>query len=179
MNSRHGFTGARFKTPPVLPKIEKVEPEEPLFPAETRAAGVTMGEFICETCNTIYNSKVALCTSCGSSFMKSLRQYYLSKGFEAYIAIAHLKPEPENPFDPNAVAVYIRIDKELQKVGYVPSKRKEHCNISSEEVAEYLRTGKTLWTNCRIIGGPNENGSDKNYGLILWIHDKPPIDLGN
>ena len=56
------------------------------------------------------------------------RQKVLEEAYECLntynrLVFAKLVPEPENPMDKNAIAVYVLTDNEYEKVGYIPKER--------------------------------------------------------
>lgn len=69
--------------------------------------------------------------------------------------VAYLVPEPDNPHDANAVAVYI----DNLKVGHVPS-------YATPRMAAAL-AGRTVTVDAMIIGGWTSDSGDGHYGVKL------------
>lgn len=71
---------------------------------------------------------------------------------------AILQPEPENPYDPNAVAVYI----DGLKVG--------HLDRANARAMTTKNPGMTFAARAMIVGGwLRRNGSEGHYGVRLDI----------
>ena len=70
-------------------------------------------------------------------------------------AKVNLIREPENTFDPFAIAVYV----DTLKIGYLKKELAHHLSKSLDEGIEY--TGRVS----QVTGGQNE----KNYGVNLFI----------
>ncbi len=78
--------------------------------------------------------------------------------------LALLLPEPKNPYDKNAVRIFIE---ELQ-VGYLP---KDHAKLFLERL-EAINLPRVAPTTCnaKIMGGfTKENGEKASYGVLLDI----------
>lgn len=79
--------------------------------------------------------------------------------------VAHLRPEPENPFDKNAVAVFIGHD----KVGYL-SKRDAQTFVN--ELALAGIRGVMFACPAYITGGfKKEDGAHAHFGIKLGIRE--------
>lgn len=82
-----------------------------------------------------------------------------------------LEPEPENPHDENAIAVWVATSEGPQHVGYIP-------RYLAAEIAPHLE-GESLITKIHEITGGFElaNGETAAYGLRLWF--EYPSDEGD
>lgn len=79
--------------------------------------------------------------------------------------VAHLRPEPENQFDSNAVAVYIGYD----KVGYLP---KDDAKAYVHELNSAGIHGFMFACPAYITGGfKKDDGARAHFGVKLGIKD--------
>lgn len=89
------------------------------------------------------------------------RQEVISKldGGEACL----LKPEPQNPFDPNAIAVYVARTPDVEHVGYVPRE-------VAAEIAPHLEGESLLGRVSQVTGGfVKFDGSQASFGLRVLV----------
>lgn len=82
-----------------------------------------------------------------------------------------LKPEPDNPYDPNAIAVWVATAEGPQQVGYIP-------RYLAAEIAPHLE-GESLITKIHEVTGGFElkHGETAAYGLRLLF--EYPTDEGD
>lgn len=73
-----------------------------------------------------------------------------------------LKPEPDNPYDPNAIAVYVGIDwEDVPKAGYIP---REFAAILAPLCEGEAVIGRVV----EVTGGFEKwDGSRATYGLLV------------
>jgi len=81
--------------------------------------------------------------------------------------LAMLKPEPENKYDPNAIAVWIAFPpeamREIAQIGYLPRQL-------AEVVAPYLEGENLICTVHQITGGfMVDFDLQASYGVVLRI----------
>jgi hypothetical protein len=79
-------------------------------------------------------------------------------------------PEPENQYDPNALAVYVALSGEVLQVGYVPKER-------AAEIALLLDGESVVGeVNQKTGGFVKANGELASYGLqvVVDFPDPPP-----
>lgn len=110
--------------------------------------------------NRILNTKVAGVTFEG-------RQEYIAKlrGNEP----CRIVPEPENPYDPNALAVHVACEGRVYHVGYVPA-------IMAALVAPYLEGEALMVKIAEITGGfETRDGDTAALGLRIRI-ELPEVD---
>lgn len=81
-----------------------------------------------------------------------------------FVCEAVVKPEPENPHDSNAVAVYIR----GQKVGYL-SRTEAKAWVAA--LSRNGLSGQPFLVDAMIVGGWRRPGSEGNYGVKLDIEN--------
>lgn len=80
-----------------------------------------------------------------------------------------LEPEPENPYDPNAIAVKVSHDGSIHHVGYIP---KDMAAL----IAPHLDGEALMVKIVEITGGFElQDGSQASFGLRL--HVELPEDL--
>lgn len=74
-----------------------------------------------------------------------------------------LRPEPENKYDPHAIAVEVSVNKEVKQVGYLP-------RDLAKQVAPHL-DGETIMCHLRGKTGGFEmsDGEIANYGLVIEV----------
>jgi hypothetical protein len=77
---------------------------------------------------------------------------------------AVLVPEPKNPFDPNAVAIYINGH---GKVGYLS---REDAIAFQPAANEWVSEGKTAVCEAVILGGDSGRGTQ----FCVWLHIQAP-----
>jgi hypothetical protein len=98
------------------------------------------------------------------------RQAYLAKlnGKEP----VRLIPEPDNPYDPNAIAVHVAADGQIYHCGYIPREL-------AKDIAPLLE-GESIDCNIEAITGGFElwNGDTAAYGLRLQVQ-LPDYPVGN
>ena len=97
----------------------------------------------------IYQFRVAGVTA--ENRQKILKALYNHPMLNSSVLCFDLVPEPENPYDPNAVAVYIG---QKYIIGYVPK-----GNVIQQKVKD----GVQFDVSGTIVGGYD----NKNYGVIL------------
>ncbi len=82
-----------------------------------------------------------------------------------------LVPEPENPYDPNAIAVHIAIEGNVRHCGFIPREM-------AAEIAPLLE-GESIDCNIEAVTGGfiTYDGSQAAYGLRLQIQLPDAKDL--
>lgn len=165
------FKGRRFR-PGFLPSphVEKENKNEfkVNFPLRVKVTGVTKGPVVCESCTKVYEVPIETCSSCGSSFLSSERQMYLKQAINLGLGICRLEREPSNPYNSNAVKVYLRFPSPEgepieRHVGYIP----DAGEVNSTLISELLQR-TTLLCKGSIAGG-----GDHYYGMTLSIEPPP------
>lgn len=72
-------------------------------------------------------------------------------------------PEPENPYDKNALAVYVAHGSNKHHVGYIPREL-------ASEIAPHLEGESVLAEVCEITGGFQKlDGTTASFGLRIRI----------
>lgn len=82
-------------------------------------------------------------------------------------------PEPDNAYDPNALAVYVSISGEIVQVGYVPKER-------AAELAPLIDGESLVGEVCQRTGGfLKPNGELASYGLMVVVDfpEPPAADI--
>lgn len=80
---------------------------------------------------------------------------------KSHFCVALIVPEPSNPFDKNACAIFI----DGMKVGYLP--RLFAADYVSQLKANKLKKTAVLSVDAEIVGGWRRRGSEGNYGVKL------------
>lgn len=79
-----------------------------------------------------------------------------------------LQPEPENQYDPDAVAVYVTFKGEVLKIGYVP---KQIAKI----IAPLLEGEAVMCRSLQITGGfQTSSGDEANFGARFVVDVQNP-----
>jgi len=103
------------------------------------------------------------------------------EGRQSILAMMHgteavrIVPEPENPFDSNALAVYVAFPPEsgigVKQVGYIPREL-------AKDIAPALDGESMMVSIAELIGGfETSDGEQTNYGLRLQIELPEAKDL--
>jgi len=69
-------------------------------------------------------------------------------------------PEPENPYDANALGVNVALDGEIKHIGYVPKER-------AAEIAPALDGETVDGRILDIVGGYESRGRWLSYGVVV------------
>lgn len=78
-------------------------------------------------------------------------------------------PEPDNQYDPNALAVYVAFSGDVLQVGYVPKER-------AAEIALLLEGESIVGEVSQITGGfVKQNGDLASYGLQVVVDFPDPL----
>lgn len=103
--------------------------------------------------------KVLFCKVAGVTF----------EGRQAYIAKlrsndpVRIIPEPENPYDPNALAVYVAHDGAIYHVGFIP-------RDLAAQIAPHLEGEAVMATIQDITGGfETRDGGTASLGLVIRV----------
>jgi len=89
--------------------------------------------------------------------------------------VARIVPEPDNPFDANALAVYVAFPPErnigIKQVGYI-------ARELAKEIAPALEGEAMMVSIAEVIGGfESHDGEFLNYGLRLTVQLPEAKDL--
>jgi len=105
------------------------------------------------------NTKILTCKVAGVTFEG--RQEYLAK--LCLSDPCQIVPEPENPYDPNALAVHIAHEGEVFHVGFIPRQL-------AAEIAPHLEGEKVMAKILEITGGfETRDGGRASLGLLIRV----------
>lgn len=105
------------------------------------------------------HTKVISCRVAGVTFEGRQEKIARLQGHEP----CRIEPEPDNPYDPNALKVMIASAEGPQHVGYVPRQL-------AAEIAPHLEGEALMITFNRVTGGFEMwDGSAANLGLVITI----------
>jgi len=103
--------------------------------------------------------RVVMCRIAGVTFEGRQEKIARLHGNEP----CRIEPEPDNPYDPNALKVMIASDEGPTHVGYVPR------NLAAE-IAPHLEGEALMITFNRVTGGFEMwDGGTANLGLVISI----------
>lgn len=122
------------------------------------------------------NAEIELTVVGTSHYQKDLKRLAGKHGDEGVRleTTATLVPEPDNPYDENAVKVLI----ENKLVGHLSADDAEEY---SERLQELAARGGRVTCSATIIGGRTEKGRVRNqklnYGVRVWVTDPDEIPI--